>query len=304
MVEHDHADAEFAFRNATPAAIEGRLAMHSFVVIGDSVGFGVGDEDHAHPHKGVGGFLHQALVDFSSYFNYSRPGARMREVFEVQLPRAIDHDPDVVLVIAGGNDVLRQNFDPTDIYWSLYGTITTLRQRGIEVLTMKLHDPNKKIRLPKRLARLLNHRVETLNRIIEDVSELLGARCLDVRRIDATYEKQMWHVDRMHPSRIGYHVLAEHFARLLAEAGHTVRQLTMPGVRVRSRRENLNWMLRMGLPWFLKRCKDLFPGVGYLLILETSKDVVNAVRKRRNARPRTVPLVLRESTESSLDIAA
>ena len=61
-----------------------------------------------------------------------------------------------------------------------------------------------------------------------------------------------------------------------------MRDVTAPIVRPRSRQENLRWMMRMGLPWFLKRCKDLFPGVGYLLVLETSKDVARAVRKRRS----------------------
>jgi len=280
--------------------------MGTLVVLGDSVGFGIGDEDHEHPHKGVGSFLHQALVDISAYFNHSRPGARMREVFEVQLPKALDHQPDVVVLIAGGNDVLRQSFDPTDIYWSMYGTITTLRDKGVEVLTMKLHDPNKKIRLPKRLARLLHQRVEILNLIIDDVSTLLGAKCLDVRQIGVTYDKPMWHVDRMHPSRFGYHVLARHFACLLSESGHAVRDVTAPIVRPRSRRENVRWMLRNGLPWFLKRCKDLFPGVGYLLILETSKDVVRVIR-HRNAPPPTsviVPQPLRRTSNLTLDTAA
>lgn len=280
--------------------------MASLVVIGDSVGFGVGDEDNHHPHKGVGAFLREALVGCSEYFNHARPGARMREVFESQLPRALQHDPDVVVVIAGGNDVLRQNFDPTDIYWSLYGTITTLRQRGVDVLTMMLHDPNQKIRLPKRLARLLNQRVDVLNRIISDVSELLGARCLDVRGINVAYERPMWHIDRMHPSRIGYHVLAENFARLLADAGHHVCPVPAPTVRTRSRRENVRWMLRMGLPWFLKRCKDLFPGVGYLLILETAKDCVRVVNERRPRRstPASTVAVLHRRTDSPFEVAA
>lgn len=255
--------------------------MKSLVVLGDSVGFGVGDEDNAHPNKGVGAFLNKALMNFSSYANYSRPGARMREVFEVQLPKALEHEPDVVVLIAGGNDVLRQNFNPDDIYWSMYGTVTTLRKRGADVLTMKLHDPNRKIRLPKRLARLLHQRVEILNRIIDDVSGATGAQCLDVRRIDTAYDQSVWHIDRMHPNRIGYHVLASHFAAMLQSGGHDVRDVTAPILRPRSRKENVKWMLRMGLPWFLKRCKDLFPGVGYLLVLETSKDVLRAVRKRR-----------------------
>lgn len=280
--------------------------MRTMVVLGDSVGFGVGDEDHEHPHKGVGAFLHESLVDFTSYFNYSRPGARMREVFDVQLAKALHHKPDIVLLIAGGNDVLRQNFDPADIYWSMYGTITTLRDKQVEVLTMKLHDPNKKIRLPKRLARLLHHRVETLNHIIEDVSTLLGAKCLDVREIDVAYDKVMWHVDRMHPSRFGYHVLAKRFAGMLSNSGYRVVNVPAPLMRIRSRRENLLWMARMGLPWFLKRCKDLFPGVGYLLILETSKDVVRTLRRRRTThglldlRPHRLPA----PTESSWEVAA
>ena len=281
--------------------------MRSLVVIGDSVGFGVGDEDSMHPHKGVGAFLHQALVDFSTYFNYSRPGARMREVLELQLPRALVHDPDVVVVIAGGNDVLRQNFDPTEIYWSLYGTVTTLRQHGAEVLTMKLHDPNRKIRLPKRLARLLDQRIEILNRIIDDVSDLLGAQCLDVRTIDVTYDSSIWHIDRMHPNRAGYHVLAMHFAKLLNDRGHRVRDVTAPLLRTRSRKENARWMLRMGLPWFVKRCKDLFPGVGYLLIIETSKDAIRAVRSHRSTSrksERQEPRLLRQTSVQTFDAAA
>ena len=68
-------------------------------------------------------------------------------------------------------------------------------------------------------------------------------------------------------------------------------------------------MMRMGLPWFLKRCKDLFPGVGYLLVLETSKDVARAVRKRRSKsgapdfgqQPWRRPL--RQTSELPLDTA-
>ena len=266
------------------------MTVKTLVVIGDSVGYGIGDEDTEHPHKGVGNFLSQALVNVTSYYNYSRPGARMREVFEVQLPKALTHDPDVVLLIAGGNDILRQNFDPTDIYWAMYGIITTLKDKGVQVLTMKLHDPNRKIRLPKRLARLLNERVEMLNYVIDDVSNLLAAKCLDVRQINITYDKSMWHVDRMHPSRFGYHVLAQHFANLLSDDGHEIREVDVPIVRVRSRQENVRWMLRMGLPWFLKRCKDLFPGVGYLLIMETSKDAIRALRRSRTAASATMSL--------------
>jgi hypothetical protein len=184
----------------------------------------------------------------------------------------------------------------------MYGTIITLRQRGVEVLTMKLHDPNRKIRLPKRLARLLHQRVETLNHIIDDVSQLLGAQCLDVRKIDHAYDQRIWHIDRMHPNRTGYHLLASHFARLLHVQGHDVRDVTAPLVRPRSRKENARWMLRMGLPWFLKRCKDLFPGVGYLLVLETSKDVMRALRKqRRPLRQAALPTGYSERRFAHLD---
>ena len=131
-----------------------------------------------------------------------------------------------------------------------------------------------------------------------------------MREIGVAYDKAMWHVDRMHPSRFGYHVLARHFAELLSGDGHEVRDVTAPIVRPRSRQENLQWMMRMGLPWFLKRCKDLFPGVGYLLVLETSKDVARAVRKRRSKSGLLDPghptwrRPLRQTSELTLDAAA
>lgn len=260
------------------------MTVNSLVVIGDSVGFGVGDEDHPHPDKGVGAFLRRSLPTLSHYANHSRPGARMREVFEVQLPKALDNDPDLVVLIAGGNDVLRQSFDPNDVYWSMYGIVTTLQARGAEVLTMMLHDPNRKIRLPRRLASLLTRRVDLLNQVIRDVSRVRGAKCLDVRSLGDVYDGSLWHVDRMHPSRRGYHLLASNFAAILADSGHVVRDVTAPIPRTRSRRENLHWILRRGTPWFLKRCKDLFPGIGYLLVLETAKDLGRVLRSRLSSR--------------------
>ena len=84
----------------------------TFTVIGDSAAFGTGDFDEDGNPRGWGYYLSQVFKDHTSYFNYSRPGAKSSEVREVQLAKALESEPDICAVICGGNDMLRNGFDP------------------------------------------------------------------------------------------------------------------------------------------------------------------------------------------------
>ena len=88
----------------------------TFVVLGDSAAFGTGDEVKSGSYRGWAGFLSEAFQDGCEYYNYARPGAKSSEVLEVQLPKALRHNPDICAVIVGGNDMLRNGFDPILLY--------------------------------------------------------------------------------------------------------------------------------------------------------------------------------------------
>jgi len=274
------------------------------VVLGDSVSSGVGDERADTAEPGVGGFLRSALPGCRAYHNFARPGARAREVLEVQVPRALALEPDVALLIAGGNDVLRANYDPRDILHCLRHAAHHLTRRGAEVMLMRLHEPSRNIRLPRRLSRLLEERIDHVNAAVTSVTEEFDLACLDVRRLGATYERRSWHIDRMHPSTRGHLELAEAFADLLARRGFATASPQGPLEATRTRREDLVWMLRHGVPWFVKRCKDLFPGIGWLLLREIARDATQRLRVRSTPTPIALPSGTGGEDDSEVRLAA
>lgn len=271
-------------------------------VLGDSVGYGVGDESAEHPDRGLGRFLREAFGADAEYTNFARPGARALEVVAEQLPAALERSPDVAVVIAGGNDVLRSNYRPVEVHAALHTIISSLRTRGAEVVTLRLHDPCELIRLPNRIQRVLRRRIDALNRVIDHVADDLDALLVDARQLGNVYDKSLWHVDRMHPSPLGYFRLAEHVCERLTLRGFDLNPLTLPS-RSRSRRVGqMLWLVRNGVPWFVKRCGDLIPGMLFLWVCEVMRDAVTRVvrvttrghadgtiRQLEQEQPRTMP---------------
>ena len=84
----------------------------TFAIIGDSAASGVGDSDSLGNYFGWGYHLAQAFTEPLVYINASRPGAQSKEVLHDQLPKILIHEPELVAVIVGGNDLLRNSFSP------------------------------------------------------------------------------------------------------------------------------------------------------------------------------------------------
>jgi len=84
----------------------------TFAIIGDSAASGVGDSNSAKQYFGWGYHLAQAFAEPLVYINVARPGAQSHEVLHDQLPKILIHEPELVAVIVGGNDLLRNGFSP------------------------------------------------------------------------------------------------------------------------------------------------------------------------------------------------
>jgi len=112
----------------------------TFVVLGDSAAFGTGDEIQEGKFRGWAGFLSEAFHDGCDYINLSRPGAKSSEVVNIQLPKALSLNPDICAVIVGGNDLLRNGFDPIELYKNLKNTCQNLLNIGSEIIMVELHD--------------------------------------------------------------------------------------------------------------------------------------------------------------------
>ena len=246
----------------------------TFAVLGDSAASGIGDADVNGVNRGWAYYLTQSFHHPIVYWNLARPGAKSLEVLEFQLPNALLYKPDIAAVIVGGNDALRNGFSPSKLHENLQQTISQLRALGTHVILLQLHDPTRIVPLPGLLARVLRRRINAVNRVTQSLANEFGADVLQTRRINNIYDRKVWHVDRMHPSKFGHQLLAKHFREILLQKDWSIAPIQIEGVKKISKVQSVKWMLRNGTPWFLKRSVDLFPAAMLLMLAELLRPIV------------------------------
>lgn len=255
----------------------------TFVVLGDSAAYGTGDEIKAGQFRGWAGFLADAFQEGCDYFNYSRPGAKSNEVVATQLPKALRQNPDICAVIVGGNDLLRNNFDPVLLYNNLRSCCQQLLAMGSEIIMVELHDPNQLLKLPKLMRQVLSRRVNAVNAVYRKVALEFEIVTVKTRAINNVHDRKNWHIDRMHPGPEGHFMLARNIADQLRKRGWAISlpyQLTLTH---RSRSEKITWLLRNGTPWFFKRSFDLLPAAMILMIFEFCKSILEKIYPARKS---------------------
>ena len=255
----------------------------TFVVLGDSAAYGTGDEIQAGQFRGWAGFLADAFQEGCDYFNYSRPGAKSNEVVATQLPKALRQNPDICAVIVGGNDLLRNNFDPVLLYNNLRSCCQQLLAMGSEIIMVELHDPNQLLKLPKLMRQVLSRRVNAVNAVYRKVALEFEIVTVKTRAINNVHDRKNWHIDRMHPGPEGHFMLARNIADQLRKRGWAISlpyQLTLTH---RSRSEKITWLLRNGTPWFFKRSFDLLPAAMILMIFEFCKSILEKIYPARKS---------------------
>jgi len=242
----------------------------TFAILGDSAAYGIGDVDREGNPRGWSYYLAQSFENPLVYVNFSRPGAQSSEVLINQLPKALHYQPDIAAVIVGGNDLLRNGFSPELFYNNLRKIVAQLHQLEVQVLLLQLHDPTQILPLPKVLAKVLRRRVDAVNAATLAVAREFSAHVLQTRKIANIYEKKVWHIDRMHPSKFGHQMIAFHFREILKKYWD-IRDIDVIHPEEKSKSESLLWMLRNGTPWFFKRSFDLLPAALFLMLLEFGK---------------------------------
>jgi lysophospholipase L1-like esterase len=242
--------------------------LTTFAVLGDSAASGVGDSDSDGNYFGWGYHLAQVFEEPLVFINVSRPGAQSSEVLHEQLPKALLHNPNLVAVIVGGNDLLRNGFSPKVFEDNLNSTLRAIEESGATSMLLELHDPTQIVPMPKLLARICRRRVNAVNQITRKMAIRYSSILLETRTLPGIYELKKWHVDRMHPSKNGHEFIADSFAHLLRKRGFEVNSVQMSAINNRNRKDSILWMLRNGTPWFLKRSVDLLPALVFLITYE------------------------------------
>ena len=242
----------------------------TLAILGDSAAYGIGDMDPEGNPRGWSYYLAQSFENPLVYVNFPRPGAQSFEVLHNQLPKAVDYKPDIAAVIVGGNDLLRNGFSPESFYQNLRKIVSSLAALDVQILLLQLHDPTRILPLPQILARVLRRRVNAVNAATFAVAREFNANVLHTRKIENIYERKVWHIDRMHPSKFGHQIIAFHFREMLMKHWD-IRDIEIIQPDKKSKRESITWMLRNGTPWFFKRSFDLLPAAIILMSIEFGK---------------------------------
>ncbi len=258
--------------------------MTRFVALGDSITLGIGDPVRVACPAGTAGragdrarrgwrgwaaLLAEGLVE-SDLHNLAVNGACIADVERDQLPQALQLRPDIASVVVGINDTLRPNFDPARIAAAAAHTVGALRAADAAVLTLRLPDPGKMLGVPDVLARPLARRAHEINLVMDDVAGRFGTLHFDAAGDAASYDPDMWAVDRLHPSERGHRYIARRFHALLAEAGYQVgpAPAAEPANPPPSRLAEVTWMATKGTAWVLRRSTDLVPSLLAMAIAE------------------------------------
>lgn len=188
-------------RRAVPYQQVGDRRGRRLLVLGDSTALGTGASQPALSVPGRIGADHPGWhID-----NRARNGARMRDL-PAQLATA-DANPDLVLLMAGGNDVIRGG-DMAEVEHVLRQLLLDLRQRGARVLLMPCGDLGH-AQLLAPLSPWMHRRSTALHAAVARAAAGGLATVVDLRqpreRDPFVQEPDRMHADDgLHPSDEGY----------------------------------------------------------------------------------------------------
>lgn len=238
-----------------------------YVALGDSQSEGLGDGDESTGLVGLADRLAATMTASNPALQYANLAVRGKLASQVryeQLDAAIALQPDVATVIAGGNDLLRPNFDAEAVGEHLEATFAQLTAQGAVVATVTFPDVARVIPL----ARVLGPRTAALNEVIRNAAARHGVLVAGTGDHDVMTDPRMWSWDRLHATPLGHQRFADALAQVLHLPG-SGNGWTEPlpsaapqlGTAAAVTAE-LRWVTGFLTPWLLRRLTGRSSGDG------------------------------------------
>lgn len=173
------------------------------VAIGDSTVEGLEDP---HPDGGYQGWADRFAAHLAVrhpgllYANLAVRGQTSAEVRETQLAPALALQPDVAVVVAGVNDLLRPRLDPAVLRDNLLTMHESLAGAGARVVSFTMPDMTR----VAPLAVALRGRLALLNEITRETAVRFGSLVVDLAAEPVSSHPGLWHTDRLHANAEGH----------------------------------------------------------------------------------------------------
>jgi phosphatidylinositol alpha 1,6-mannosyltransferase len=189
--------------------------VRAFVALGDSFTAGTGCE----PGECWADRLATALDAKGSlvYENLAVEGATSEQV-RLQLPRALELEPDLVTVVCGANDVLGTVRPRIEQHRIALDLILGSVRRGLPdtaIITATAPEAWRFLRLRPRTSARVADGILSVNRATREIAAAHGVPCLDVSRHPGLSDPENFSSDGLHPSAIGHRRAAVELARAL-----------------------------------------------------------------------------------------
>jgi lysophospholipase L1-like esterase len=148
-----------------------------FVVLGDSVAEGLCEPLEGYSDLQWADRL-AAELDAANpgleYLNLGVSGLRAHEIHATQLAPALAFQPDLALVIGGGNDAFSARYDAERVDTALEAMVTALQAAGAEVITLGMFDVSASPAIADWLRPGLHERMRRLSERTRLLAERLG----------------------------------------------------------------------------------------------------------------------------------
>jgi lysophospholipase L1-like esterase len=188
-----------------------RAPWRRYVAIGDSLTEGLGDPVEGYPNMSWAEAPAQAFKRLHPDFTFLNLGKRYltaRQVRETQLQPALDFEPDLATVLAGGND-LGDPFDPEGIERELDTMVAALADRGATVVTLSMPNIVRTGRYPKQMAEVLGPRLAVYREISVRIAERFDTVFIDYFNHPTCDDPSIVSDDLIHPNMRGHAIVAD-----------------------------------------------------------------------------------------------
>ncbi|MGY2005028.1 SGNH/GDSL hydrolase family protein [Blastococcus sp. SYSU DS1024] len=183
-----------------------RSPWRRYIALGDSFTEGLSDPDPERPgeFRGWADRLAEHLAAAApgaevEYANLAIRGRLLPQVLAEQVPVALEARPDLVSLVAGGNDLLRPGSDPDELVAQLESAVVRFRSAGADVLLATGVDPRQ-----TPILRRTRGKVAAFNASLWSVAARNGAAVLDQWGAAWIQDWRMWDTDRIHLTDEGH----------------------------------------------------------------------------------------------------